>query len=102
VLQNAYVSGDHGEFRAFAIEDLLWSVGIGLAAGVTALVAWRSHIRGENASADSVRLWNECLERGRSPTIEYLIQDGAVVEQKGPTITSEYTVRVRCELPETR
>ncbi len=100
VLQNAYASGESEEYRGFAVEDLIWSVGIGLAVGIAGLSAWRSHKRATKARADSERLWNECLERGGSPTIEYSIQDGATLSHKGPTITSQYGVRVRCDMPQ--
>jgi hypothetical protein len=98
ILHDARVLGDEGPIRAFAIEDLVWFVGVGLAAAVTGLIAWRSHKRDEQSRADADRKWTECIERGGTPTIEYLVAEEASLGKDGrPRIGASYSVRVRCE-----
>ena len=98
ILHDARMSSDEGPIRAFAIEDLVWFVGVGLAAGVLGLIAWRSHKRDEQSTARADRQWRECLERGGTPTIEYSVAEDASLGANGlPRIGATYSVRVRCE-----
>lgn len=98
-LHDARVPSHDGDIRAFAIDDLLLSAGAGLAVAVGGLIAWRSHKRQEQARADVQRRWNECLERGGTPTIEYGVEDAIKLDQGGVRIGSAYRAKVRCELP---
>jgi hypothetical protein len=96
-LQDMRAWGDNEQFRGFAIEDLTATVGIGIAAGVGALIAWRTHKREQHAREDAERKWRSCLENGGTPTIEYGVKDEAGVEGPRVTVGSSYHVRVRCD-----
>jgi hypothetical protein len=67
-LQDARARVGDLEIRAFAIEDLVMTVGVGLAVCVGGLAFWKS---GKEALRAAERQYRECLEAGGSPTIKY-------------------------------
>lgn len=94
LLRDAQVYDDFGSMRVFALEDLVASVGIGIAAAVGLVVWWRRQDR-----ADANRKWEECLARGCSPTWETSVGVEAGLEERGPTIWvgGKYKVLCDCE-----
>ena len=98
LLRDVRVFSDEGEIRAFAIEDLAATVGIGLAAAVSVVIVWRSHKRAKQARIDADQKWSECLAKGCSPSWEIVVKDEAALDPEGlPTIGSSVGYRVRCD-----
>jgi hypothetical protein len=102
VLRDARVHSDAGgELRAFAIEDIAASVGIGIAAAAGVVFGWR--VLGERrAAAEARKLWDDCIARGGSPSWSYDVVDevGVEVGVEGPglRITSGAKPSVRCDM----
>jgi hypothetical protein len=99
-LHDAQVITEFGTFRAFAIDDVVWFVPIGIGIGVVALVAWRTHRREEKAVAEANRKWDDCLASGGEPEIEYAVDDEVSGDLTGKIrIGSRFGVRIRCHRP---
>jgi hypothetical protein len=99
VLHDARVAGSGQFIRAFAIEDLIATVGIGLGAGVAAIFIYRSHRRQKQAWNDAELKWSRCVESGGTATKNCKIRDGVRLGPSGLTIGSEYEVSVTCAPP---
>ena len=98
-LHDAHVTGDAGEMRAFGIEDLAATIGAGIFGAVAAVVLWRAHKRDEWARANFDRKWQDCLDRGGSPTAVYELTDEVGLDGRGPRLTASTNIQVRCEMP---
>lgn len=96
-LQDARVASSAGAMRAFAIEDLAASAGVGIAVGIAGLLVWRNHRREKWAREEANRKWEQCLKAGRSPSWVYTVEDEAALEARGPRITSRARYAVRCD-----
>jgi hypothetical protein len=70
-LHDARVNGDFGDMRAFAIEDLVWTLGVGLAAALTAACIWKSRKKDAEGAAQLKRLCEDCKEGGGTPWVTY-------------------------------
>lgn len=102
VFHDARVHAEADELRAFAIEDLVASIGIGVAAGVGAFWVVRTGIREWQQSREARRLWEDCLARGGSPTWSCSVEDEAGLDTRGLLrIKSRVTPSVHCEMPAT-
>lgn len=76
-LQDARARTSELDIRAFAIEDLVATVGVGLAAGIAGLVLWSRHKQTGDALKTAERQYRECLDSGGWPTIKFGMNDEA-------------------------
>lgn len=95
-LHDVRARGDSVSIRAFGIEDLAATVGVGLAAGIAAFYAWRSLRRDKLAKEILEQQMRDCRERGGFPTIEFDLSDEAKLDIHGPKIKANYKYNVRC------
>ncbi len=96
-LQDARARAGDLDIRAFAIEDLVATVGVGLAAGVAGLAVWLHHKRAETALKTAEREYRECLDAGGSPTIRFGVDDEASLTPDARLrIKSGVRYQVRC------
>lgn len=97
-LQDARAHTSELDIRAFGIEDLVATVGVGLAAGVAVVGLWLHH-RTTTKMLDEVRRQHrECLEAGGWPTISFGVDDEAsfTPEEVAFRIKSGANYKVRC------
>ncbi len=85
---DARVRANDLDIRAFAIEDLVATVGVGLASGIAGLALWLYHKRTESALKTAEQQFRECLEAGGLPTIRFGVEDEA-------SITPDARFRIR-------
>jgi hypothetical protein len=99
-LHDARVSGDVGKMRAFAIEDLFWIAGAGLAAGVIGLANWiRSGQTVKRAEADRDREILECRKSGGSPNVRFKTSNEIGVSAGGLRSKTAVEYHVTCIRP---
>jgi hypothetical protein len=97
VLQDARVWNGEQEIRAFAIEDLAATIGIGLAVAVGGLLFWRQERVRIQERTRAEKMWNQCLDAGKNPSWHVAIEGGAALGPDGlPTFTSRADYRVDC------
>jgi hypothetical protein len=97
VLQDARAWNGEREIRAFAIEDLAAAIGIGLAMAVGGLFYWRQERVRIQERTRAEKMWQQCLEAGKSPSWHATIEGGAALGFDGvPTFTSRADYRVTC------
>jgi hypothetical protein len=74
-LQDALARASDLDIRAFAIEDLVATVGVGLAAGIAGMAVWLHHKRAKRALEVADRQFRDCLDSGGLPTIRFGMDD---------------------------
>jgi hypothetical protein len=85
---DARVRTNNLDIRAFAIEDLVATVGVGLASGIAGLALLLYHKRTGKALKAAEQQFRECLESGGLPTIRFGVDDEA-------SITPDARFRIR-------
>jgi hypothetical protein len=97
-LQDALARVSDLEIRAFAIEDLVVTVGVGLALAIGGLKMWLDKEERGNALQTADRQYRECLESGGSPTIKFGVESFASLTPEARLkIKSGICYEVRCE-----
>ncbi|HUA73289.1 MAG TPA: hypothetical protein VL988_00865 [Solirubrobacteraceae bacterium] len=102
-LQDARVETEAGPLRAFAIEDLAFLAGAGLAVAVGAGLWWDKRKREGRIREDFGAKWRDCLERGWQPKLDCAIEDVIGLEANGtPRIRSGAGYSMSCVPPPDR
>jgi hypothetical protein len=96
-LQDAQVWSDQQDVRAFAIEDLAATVGIGLGVAVGAFLYWRHEKVRVEERERAEALWRRCLEAGGKPSWHVSVEGEASLGSNGlPKFTSRTNFDVDC------
>jgi hypothetical protein len=102
-LQDARIESEAGRLRAFAIEDLAFLAGAGLAAAAGVGLWWDKRKREGRIRRDFEAKWRDCLERGWQPELDCAIEDTIGLDANGmPRIKSGASYSMRCVAPPER
>lgn len=102
-LQDARIESEAGPLRAFAIEDLAFLAGAGLAVAVGAGLGWDKRKREGRIRKDFEAKWQDCLERGWQPKLDCAIEDTIGLDANGmPRIRSGASYSMSCVAPPER
>jgi hypothetical protein len=98
-LQDARVTGSDGrELRAFAIEDLAATVGVGLVAATGAVFLWLKDKQTKETRRSAEEQFKECLDSGRAASLEFDAKDEVSVDSAGRlSLKTGASYKVRCE-----